>query len=357
MRRQVSAITRVDDGERAYPNPASRFQPEGPHGASKLMNPSTYTWNDAGWRGRPLEGQVIYELHVGTFTREGTWTAAAAELDELASLGITTIELMPIAEFDGDFGWGYDGVARSAPYHRYGRPDDLRAFVDEAHRVGLAVILDVVYNHLGPSGNYLRVFSPTSLGDVQERVGATPSTSTVQTLPRCASSSWPTPATWIDEFHMDGLRLDATQQIYDASSRHIIAEVGAAVREQARGRATFLVAENEPQLTELVRDEATGGLGARRPVERRLPSRGDGGPDGPPRGLLLRHGPAPRQVHHGPPSVRLLFQGQRCTWPAMARGRPASTWRRLVRGLLQVTIVALGAGRACTHGAALTRGT
>jgi len=252
---------RVDDGERLYPDPASRFQPEGPHAASELIDASTYTWADAGWHGLPLEGQVIYELHVGTFTREGTWAAARAELQELAALGITTIELMPIAEFDGDFGWGYDGVALYAPYHRYGRPDDLRAFVDEAHRVGLAIILDVVYNHLGPSGNYLRAFSPAYFSETYDNEWGDalnfdgPDAGPVRDF-FVGNAGY-----WIDEFHMDGLRLDATQQIFDASSRHVIAEVGAAVRGQARGRRTFLVAENEPQLTALVRGEAAGGMG------------------------------------------------------------------------------------------------
>src|SRR5699024_10693825 len=137
------------------PDPASRFQPFGPHGASQVVDPSLYRWSDASWRGVRLEGQVFYELHVGTFTREGTWRAAAAELPRLADLGITTIELMPVADFSGRRGWGYDGVNLFAPTRLYGPPDDLRAFVDAAHAAGLGVILDVVYNHLGPSGNYL----------------------------------------------------------------------------------------------------------------------------------------------------------------------------------------------------------
>ena len=138
------------DGEKTYPDPASRFQPEGPHGPSEVVDPSAFAWTDHGWKGVTLPGQVIYEMHVGTFTREGTWEAAIRELPELAGLGITVLELMPAADFVGRFGWGYDGVNLFAPTRLYGRPDDMRRFVEAAHRAGLGVILDVVYNHLGP---------------------------------------------------------------------------------------------------------------------------------------------------------------------------------------------------------------
>lgn len=251
---------RVNGDEKPYPDPASRFQPQGPHGPSELVDPFRYAWRDEAWTGRPLAGQVIYELHVGTFTRERTYAAAARELAELATLGITVIELMPIAEFDGRFGWGYDGVDLFAPFHHYGSPDDLRAFVDEAHRVGLAVILDVVYNHLGPSGNYLRIFSPAYFttaydnewGDAINFDG--PDAGPVREF--FISNA----AYWIGEFHLDGLRLDATQQIFDTSPRHIIAEIGAAMRSAAGRREVFAVAENEPQHTDLVRPEAGGGM-------------------------------------------------------------------------------------------------
>src|SRR5437868_4797270 len=150
---------RLDDDDRLYPDPVSRFQPEGPHGPSCVVDPKSFQWTDDDWRGRGLRGQVIYEMHVGTFTREGTWRAAARELAELAALGITVIEMMPVSEFPGSFGWGYDGVNLFAPTRLYGEPDKLRQFVNEAHMVGIAVILDVVYNHLGPDGNYLSQFS------------------------------------------------------------------------------------------------------------------------------------------------------------------------------------------------------
>src|SRR5262249_21257713 len=150
----------LDGGSELYPDPASRFQPDGPHGPSEVVDPKRFAWSDESWLGLVLEGQVIYEMHVGTFTPEGTWAAASRELAELAHLGITMLEMMPVADFPGRFGWGYDGVNLFAPSRLYGTPDDLRRFVNRAHAVGLGVILDVVYNHVGPDGNYLKAFAP-----------------------------------------------------------------------------------------------------------------------------------------------------------------------------------------------------
>ena len=150
---------RLDDDPRVYPDPASRCQPDGPHGLSELVDPSRYVWRDTGWPGLPMKGLALYELHTGTFTSEGTWAAAAVHFERLKRLGISAIQLMPVAEFPGEFGWGYDGVGWFAPTRLYGRPDDLRTFVDEAHGHGLGVVLDVVYNHLGPDGNYLARFA------------------------------------------------------------------------------------------------------------------------------------------------------------------------------------------------------
>ena len=148
---------KLDNG--TFPDPASRFQPEGPHGPSQIVDPRQFKWNDAHWRGVTRHGQVVYEMHVGTFSRAGTWEGAAEQLPELARLGITVVEVMPVADFPGRFGWGYDGVNLFAPTRLYGRPDEFRAFVDRAHQVGMGVILDVVYNHIGPDGNYLKEFS------------------------------------------------------------------------------------------------------------------------------------------------------------------------------------------------------
>jgi maltooligosyltrehalose trehalohydrolase len=251
---------RVGDDDRRYPDPASRFQPEGPHGPSEIVDPRTFEWSDESWRGVSIEGQVLYELHVGTFTREGTYAAAEAELPELAHAGITVVELMPLADFHGRFGWGYDGVDLFAPTRLYGRPDDLRRFIDRAHALGVGVILDVVYNHLGPSGNYLRVFSPSYFTNKYENEWGDainfdgPDAGPVRDF-FAANAAY-----WIDEFHFDGLRLDATQQIFDASPENIIQVVGRRVREAARGRSTIVVAENEPQDTRLIRPAAEGGF-------------------------------------------------------------------------------------------------
>ena len=154
---------RLDGVSRLFPDPASRFQPQGPTGLSQLVDPRNFRWSDEAWRGVDSPGRVIYEMHIGTFTREGTWQAAARELRELARAGITIVETMPVADFPGEFGWGYDGVNLFAPTRLYGQPDDFRRFVDEAHAQGLGVILDVVYNHFGNVGNTIQVLRSTQL--------------------------------------------------------------------------------------------------------------------------------------------------------------------------------------------------
>src|SRR5688572_19884102 len=149
---------RLDSG--SFPDPASRFQPDGPHGPSQVIDAAAFKWTDKDWKGVAVRDLVIYEMHLGTFTPEGTWRAAAAQLKALKDLGITGVEIMPIADFPGRFGWGYDGVDLFAPTRLYGSPDDARSFINTAHELGIAVILDVVYNHVGPDGNYLKHFSP-----------------------------------------------------------------------------------------------------------------------------------------------------------------------------------------------------
>lgn len=235
------------DGDQTYPDPCSRFQPEGPHGPSMAVDPEAYTWRDAQWPGVAMAGQVIYELHVGTFTREGTFDAAARELPELKQLGVTLLEIMPVAEFPGRWNWGYDGVDLYAPSHTYGDPEAFKRFVDAAHAQGLGVILDVVYNHLGPDGNYLGVYSNDYFTERYE-------TDWGEAINYDGPNSKPVrefflrnACYWIAEFHLDGLRLDATQNIYDRSPRHILAELSQRVREVAKPRKVVLVGENEPQ--------------------------------------------------------------------------------------------------------------
>jgi maltooligosyltrehalose trehalohydrolase len=254
---------RLDGEADLLPDPASRFQPEGPMGPSEVIDPDLFAWTDLDWPGVGWNDQVLYEVHVGTFTREGTWRAAIEQLPALAELGITVIEMMPVADFVGRFGWGYDGVDLFAPTRLYGGPDDLRAFIDAAHGVGLGVILDVVYNHLGPSGNVLPLFSEqyfskrhaTDWGDAINFDGA--GCEPVREL-FVANAAY-----WIREFHFDGLRVDATQNIYDSdpSHDHILAAITHAAREAAGKRSVFIVAENEPQDVTLVKSPREGGYG------------------------------------------------------------------------------------------------
>ena len=249
------------DHRAAYADPASRYQPEGVHGPSEVVDPTGFAWTDAGWTGVTPANRVVYELHVGTFTREGTWAAAARELPRLAADGINVIEMMPVAEFPGAFGWGYDGVFLFAPTRLYGAPDDLRRFVDRAHAVGIGVILDVVYNHLGPDGCVLRHYAPEYFTDryVNEWGDAVNFDGDRAEAVREFFVS--NAAYWIDEFHFDGLRVDATQQMFDASAEHVLAAIARAAREAGRERSVLLVAENEPQHVRLTRPPERGGYG------------------------------------------------------------------------------------------------
>ncbi len=237
------------DGEGTYPDPCSRFQPDGPHGASMLIERDAYRWHDAQWTGAQLRGQVIYELHVGTFTAAGTFDAAIDKLQHLQQLGITAIEILPIAECPGRRNWGYDGVQLFAPYHVYGDYEGLKRLVDAAHQRGIAVVLDVVYNHLGPDGNYLKCFSSSYFSNRHTDWGEAlnfdghHSRGTRDLV--IANASY-----WIDEFHLDGLRLDAIQSIFDDSAVHIVADIVRYAREAAAPRRIFVVAENERQRAE-----------------------------------------------------------------------------------------------------------
>jgi maltooligosyltrehalose trehalohydrolase len=230
----------------AVPDPASRFNPEDVHGPSELVDPRAYAWRHAGWRGRPWHEAVIYELHVGTFTPRGTFAAARRRLGDLAALGITAIELMPVADFPGARNWGYDGVLPFAPDASYGRPEDLKALVDEAHGHGLMVLLDVVYNHFGPEGNYLHAYCPqffdrqrrTPWGQAINFDG--PDSHTVRNF------FLHNALYWVEEYMLDGLRLDAVHAIRDGSPTHIVCEIGAALRAgPGRERHVHLVLEND----------------------------------------------------------------------------------------------------------------
>ena len=259
-----SAVVSVSAGARSWyrldgellPDPASRFQPEGPFGASQVVDPATFRWSAAP-PNVSVDGQVIYEMHVGTFTPEGTWQGATERLAHLARIGVATIEVMPVAEFPGRFGWGYDGVFPYAPTRLYGTPDDFRAFIDHAHRHGLAVILDVVYNHLGPDGCVFAKYSTAYFSDRATEWG-----DSLNFDGRCSDPVREffiaNAAYWIDEFRLDGLRLDATQSIHDRSPEHIIGVMARRAREAAGNRPLLIVAENEPQRVELLQRPSEG---------------------------------------------------------------------------------------------------
>jgi maltooligosyltrehalose trehalohydrolase len=312
---------RLNGGEAALPDPASRFQPEGPHGPSEIVDPGEFAWTDRAWHGWAREQLVIYEIHVGTFTPDGTWEAAARELPALAELGITCLEIMPVADFPGRFGWGYDGVNLFAPTRLYGRPTDFRRFVDRAHALGIAVILDVVYNHFGPDGNYLKLFSTAYFTDRYDNewgeainFDGPDSGSTREFF--VANAGY-----WIDEYHLDGLRLDATQAIFDRSEDHIIAAVARQVRSAGRGRNTFVVAENEPQHAKLARPAERGGYG--------LDALWNDDFHHSAMVALTGHHEAYYSDYRGRPREFVaaakhgfLYQGQRYQWQRNARGTP-----------------------------------
>jgi maltooligosyltrehalose trehalohydrolase len=313
---------RLDQGEAALPDPASRFQPEGAHGPSEIVDPGDFAWTDGAWCGVAREHLVIYEMHVGTFTPEGSWDAALRELPALAELGITCLELMPVAEFSGRFGWGYDGVDLFAPTHLYGEPVDFRRFVDCAHALGISVILDVVYNHVGPEGNYLKSFSPAYFTDRYDNEWG-------EAINFDGPDSGPTreffvanAGYWIDEYHLDGLRLDATHQIFDRSEDHILAAVVRQVRSAGRGRTTFVVGENEPQQAKLVRPAERGGYGLDALWNDDFHHSAMVALTGRHEAYYSDYSGRPREfvaaAEHG-----FLYQGQRYQWQRKPRGTPA----------------------------------
>jgi maltooligosyltrehalose trehalohydrolase len=252
---------RLDQRDPLYADPASRFQPEGPHGPSQVVDPGAFEWTDSRWAGAELAGAVLYELHLGTFTGEGKWPAAEQRLPELVDLGVTVLQIMPLADFPGRFGWGYDGVNFFAPTRLYGTPDDVRRFIDRAHGLGLGVILDVVYNHFGPDGNFLDRFSNDYVHKTRRTEWGPAVNFDGDNCGPVREYFLANAGYWIDEFHFDGLRLDATQDICDASPEHILTALARQVRQAAAGRSTLIVAENEPQQAKLVRPVEQDGYG------------------------------------------------------------------------------------------------
>jgi maltooligosyltrehalose trehalohydrolase len=313
---------RLDGGDFLYPDPAARFSPEGPHGPSQVIDPTRFRWTDHDWKGVPETGQVLYEMHVGTFTPEGTWAAAAERLPELADLGITAIEMMPVAEFPGKFGWGYDGVQVFAPTRLYGTPDDLRAFVDRAHALGLGVILDVVYNHFGPDGNYIRAFAPQFLSERHKTEWGEPFNFDGPDAGPVREFFVSNAGYWIDEFHLDGLRLDATQAIFDDSPEYVVTAIARRVREAARGRSTFVMAENEPQDANLVRPAEAGGSGLNAIWNDDLHHAARVALTGKNEGYFTDYLGTPQELISAA-KWGFLYQGQQYRWHRRRRGKPS----------------------------------
>ena len=230
----------------AVPDPASRFQPDDVHGLSEVIDPGVHSWTDAAWTGRPWHETVLYELHVGTFTEEGTFLSAIDRLDDLVELGVTAIELMPVADFPGSRNWGYDGVLPFAPDSAYGRPEDLKTLVQEAHARGLMVFLDVVYNHFGPEGNYLHAFADSFFTDRHKTPwGAAINVDGERSGP-VRDFFIHNALYWLEEYHLDGLRLDAVHAIIDDSDRHVLEELAERVHSHFQNqRHVHLVLEND----------------------------------------------------------------------------------------------------------------
>jgi maltooligosyltrehalose trehalohydrolase len=252
----------IVDDHKPVPDPVSRLLPKGVHGPTEIIDPQNFAWNDSGWRGLPLNDYIIYELHVGTFTPQGTFDAVIAKLPYLKGLGVTVIELMPVAAFPGARNWGYDGVSPYAVQASYGGPEGLKRLVDAFHAAGLAVILDVVYNHLGNEGNYLPLFGPYFTSRHRTPWGEAinydqPGSEGVRNY-IVENACY-----WIREYHLDGLRLDAVQTIYDESPVHILAEIKDSVTALANelDREVCVIAETDENDEKIVRDQKLGGYG------------------------------------------------------------------------------------------------
>ena len=230
----------LSDGT-VIPDPASRAQTAGVNGPSQVVDPTQYRWQHEAWAGRPWEETVVYELHIGTFTPEGTFRSAISKLADLAALGITMIEVMPVSQFAGDRGWGYDGVLLYAPHSAYGTPDDFRAFIDAAHGHGLSVVLDIVLNHFGPEGNYLPLLSPDFFDKERVTPWGAGIAYDVDAVRRYIADA---PLYWLTQFNLDGLRFDAIDQIEDRNEPHILLEIAERIRADIPQRAVHLTTED-----------------------------------------------------------------------------------------------------------------
>ncbi len=247
------------DGKGPFPDPASRYQPEGVHSWSELVDSDSFAWTDQSWKGINRDDAIIYELHVGTFTPEGTFYGASKRLVELADLGVTAIQLMPVNDFPGRWNWGYDGVSLFAPARCYGRPDDLRSLVDRAHSYGMAVLLDVVYNHFGPDGNYTGRFSPFYVNPAHQTNWGPAINLGGEGSEMVRAFFIENARMWLHEYHFDGFRLDATHALVDDGPRPFLEEFAEAVRASVPDRKLILIAEDHRNLDRIIRPRAEGG--------------------------------------------------------------------------------------------------
>jgi maltooligosyltrehalose trehalohydrolase len=314
---------RLDGSDIGLPDPASRFQPHGPRGPSQVVDPRAFRWHDDRWPGLSRRRQVLYELHVGTFTPQGTWCAAQEQLGRLADVGITALQIMPVAEFPGRFGWSYDLANLFAPSHLYGEPDDFRAFVDAAHQAGVGVILDVIYNHVGWVGEgLLRPFSDAYFSTRHKNEWGAPLNFDDAGAHGVRAWVLDNVRYWIDEFHLDGYRLDATQAICDESPRNIMLEIARAARAAAGERNVLILGESEPQTTALLRSGAEDGCELDALVNDdfhhaalvRLTGR---------REAYFTDYTGNAEEFLAAARWGYLFQGQRYAWQRKARGTPA----------------------------------
>ncbi len=250
------------DRDTVRPDPVSHYQPEGVHKHSQVIDHKNFSWEDLGWRGLDITEYVIYELHIGTFTPEGTFTAIIPRLDELKDLGITAIELMPVAQFPGNRNWGYDGVYPYAVQNSYGTPDDLKQLINECHKRGLAVIMDVVYNHLGPEGNYLRDFGNYFTGKYSTPWGEAVNFDDEHS-DEVKKYFIDNAIYWFEMFHIDALRLDAVHAIYDMSAKHFLHGLADRTTEFSRKhkRKFYLIAESDLNDTRIIKPPELGGYG------------------------------------------------------------------------------------------------
>jgi malto-oligosyltrehalose trehalohydrolase len=307
---------RLPDGM-TVPDPASRYQPTDVHGASEVIDSRGYPWRDLGWRGRPWHETVIYELHVGCFTSAGTFLAARERLDHLVRLGVSAIEVMPVADFPGTRNWGYDGVLPYAPDSSYGRPEHFKALVDAAHERGLMVILDVVYNHFGPEGNYLSLYAPQFFNERHQTPWGAAINFDAQGSRTVREFVIQNALYWLEEFHLDGLRLDAVHAIRDDSERHLLTELAQRVRALPLSRPIHLILENEhnetrwlsPQLYDAQWNDDVHHVLHVAATGEREGYYGDYAPDGQMLGRALAQG--------------FAFQGEMMPYRGCARGEPS----------------------------------